>query len=1001
MCNDRTFSATTGNTAVSEGPKMGHTDKPDATGRRRRRPQTSQTTQCWPPGLALLLGLLLSASIVQTGPVIRSRRMIREIYVENSPSASVAAPEGASVEASGDGGDSSPAADFVASDMCLHDGAYVERSAISCEKKHGCRAIQKTGECCADFQCECQRDGKTYANGEKLLDPNTPCRSCYCQGGEVTCNEVSCYKRNDCDPKYIPGRCCPEYDNCPPLEHFKLTESGSPKEGAGVAGGQETNEVNGSHAAEPPLAASEATDLAAGHQKIQQSQPQEQQQQASASSSTAAPVTTTGPTAATATAMSNDNPLGIKIKEITKPEEIRLTDNRPAPAPEPTPSQSEELVNLEHLDVNVPDDDGGNGTKIVRHTPDGDSMRSELDGPREEPPKSTSAENRVESYESSTGGTVSESDEWLDVKEQSESSAWSTTPSASVSSTTAPPPAPSTSDPAPDRNEDSGMKPAKPSDNGLPAVVQIGDKLVIVDHNQPKPITVIQVEEVEGLQRGEDDNVYDQEMYTERSPAATETGRESSKKLKLHQPADPEQETLSTQADSSGSYETVWHGGSTEVVGVSSEEVYDTQLYTEGPEDAASNDTNTSKSSEQDTVSKEDFLHMNPSQEPAKIVKAEQTTTSSSSEGPSYGSSEEGSTSLADLSTSLGPDASGDGMIFETQFYTEGPGTSSEEVKWQGATEDPTVNETSTAASFPTRDPVPVADDLVTHGKTYIEDDEHDLIQPGFQPLPEDFSLPQRDQPSHDMMMPDEMEHGSGAKQEKILSEVLELTRKNATTTTGRPDEAVGSSAEEVSPAVVESGSTEETSNSPAWLKEDPKPQSRAPGEPHLVPEWERSNATAGNNSSSASEEQELESGSGEHASGALKVGSEEEVEGSGEESSTTAATEVMATSAAPLKAGGHSEREEDGDEQDKLEVGSASARSALDIDAAPATATTANEQSDSVKHNPKNDVESLKYDENENDATADEAIPKKVQQLEVSVLEAFRGLPSPTLTSV
>ncbi|XP_058056534.1 uncharacterized protein LOC131207915 [Anopheles bellator] len=975
---------------------MGQADKPDASGRRQWRWQTSQTTQCWPPGLTLLLGLLLSASIVQTGPVIRSRRMIREIYVENSP----AAPEGASVEASGDSGDGSPAADFVASDMCLHDGAYVERSAISCEKKHGCRAIQKTGECCADFQCECQRDGKTYANGEKLFDPNTPCRSCYCQGGEVTCSEVSCYKRNDCDPKYIPGRCCPEYDNCPPLEHFKLTESGGPKESAGVTSGQETNEVNGNHAAEPPLAASEATDLAAGHQKIQQPQTaQQQQQEASASSSTATPATTTtGPTAVTATAVSNDNPLGIKIKEITKPEEIRLTDNRPAPTPEPATSQSEELVNLEHLDVNVPDDDGGNGTKIVRHTPDGDSMRSEV----EEPPKSTSAENRVESYESSTGGTVSESDEWLDVKEQSESSAWSTTPSAvaSVSSTTpVPSPAPSTSDPTPDRNEDSDMKPAKP-DNGLPAVVQIGDKLVIVDHNQPKPITVIQVEEVEGLQRGEDDNVYDQEMYTERSPAATETGRESSKKLNLHQPADSEQETLSTQADSSGSYETVWHGGSTELVGVSSsEEVYDTQLYTEGPEDAASNDTNTSKSGEQDTVSKEDFLHMNPSQEPAKIVKAEHTissTTTSSSEGSSYGSSEEGSTSLADLSTSLSPDASGDGMIFETQFYTEGPGTSSEEVKWQGATEDPTANETATAsASYPTRDPVPVADELVTHGKTYIEDDEHDLIQPGFQPIPEDFSLAQHDQPSHDMMIPDEIEHGSGSKQEKILSEVLELTRKNATTT-DRPDEAV-EPAEEGSPAVAESGSIEETSNSPAWLKEDPKPQSRAPGEPLLVPEWERSNTTSGNSSSSASEEQELESGSGEHQSGAvLKVGSEEE--GSGEESSTT---EMVATSAAPLKAEGHSEREQDDEEQDKLEVGSASARSAQDIDSVPPMATTADEQSDSVKHNPKNDVESLKYDENENDATADEAIPKKVQQLEVSVLEAFRGLPSPALTSV
>lgn len=36
-------------------------------------------------------------------------------------------------------------------------------------------------------------------------------------GGEVTCNDVSCYIRDDCKPRYVQGVCCPTYDNCPPI----------------------------------------------------------------------------------------------------------------------------------------------------------------------------------------------------------------------------------------------------------------------------------------------------------------------------------------------------------------------------------------------------------------------------------------------------------------------------------------------------------------------------------------------------------------------------------------------------------------------------------------------------------------------------------------------------------------------------------------------------------------------------------------------------------------
>ncbi|XP_036329179.1 cell wall protein DAN4 isoform X2 [Rhagoletis pomonella] len=67
----------------------------------------------------------------------------------------------------------------------------------------------------ASTNADCQKDGKTYLNGDKLVDPETPCTVCYCQGGEILCSSVTCFYRDDCKPKYVQGRCCPEYDNCP------------------------------------------------------------------------------------------------------------------------------------------------------------------------------------------------------------------------------------------------------------------------------------------------------------------------------------------------------------------------------------------------------------------------------------------------------------------------------------------------------------------------------------------------------------------------------------------------------------------------------------------------------------------------------------------------------------------------------------------------------------------------------------------------------------------
>lgn len=37
--------------------------------------------------------------------------------------------------------------------ICHNEGKDVPKSSVYCEVKSGCRAIQKTGECCPQYQC--------------------------------------------------------------------------------------------------------------------------------------------------------------------------------------------------------------------------------------------------------------------------------------------------------------------------------------------------------------------------------------------------------------------------------------------------------------------------------------------------------------------------------------------------------------------------------------------------------------------------------------------------------------------------------------------------------------------------------------------------------------------------------------------------------------------------------------------------------------------------------
>ncbi|KAI1292297.1 hypothetical protein HDE_07109 [Halotydeus destructor] len=85
-----------------------------------------------------------------------------------------------------------------------------------CEVKPGCKAIRREGECCPEYQCGCEHNGKLYIDGERIPNAESPCYSCYCKGSSILCALADCKFRFDCEPEYVAGECCPRYDHCPP-----------------------------------------------------------------------------------------------------------------------------------------------------------------------------------------------------------------------------------------------------------------------------------------------------------------------------------------------------------------------------------------------------------------------------------------------------------------------------------------------------------------------------------------------------------------------------------------------------------------------------------------------------------------------------------------------------------------------------------------------------------------------------------------------------------------
>lgn len=98
---------------------------------------------------------------------------------------------------------------------CICHPPNVVCSMMKCPINTGCITIQLPNKCCPKYKCDCEHKGKQYNNGEKInKSDESACRVCFCNGGEIVCTSIVCYTRNDCQGYYLPGDCCPKYDNC-------------------------------------------------------------------------------------------------------------------------------------------------------------------------------------------------------------------------------------------------------------------------------------------------------------------------------------------------------------------------------------------------------------------------------------------------------------------------------------------------------------------------------------------------------------------------------------------------------------------------------------------------------------------------------------------------------------------------------------------------------------------------------------------------------------------
>lgn len=662
-------------------------------------------------------------STIEAGPLnTRPRRMIRDVYSEfDSQSQNITQPTAG---------------------VCLHDGVAVPETSVVCVKKAGCRAIQKTGYCCPDYQCDCERNGKIYANGEKLVDPEDPCKGCYCQGGEILCNKVNCYIRHDCEPKFIAGRCCPEYDNCPPIDSGRpaLTSSttASPEASASTSGDSNENPV------------SSAPTLASNKQQE----------------------------------MLNNNPLGIKIKEITKPEEIRIIDEKPkqtyqiikpfesngsnqpkiyaptapriepiAPQP-PTVLVANPVINSPPNTVEIDDEQVPAIASSILASQDAEAKKTT--SAEKSPSTVETSTEPINKLESAEGNSITDEDtlkivRHTDSVQMDQASAENASIATNVSD----------------------------SEKDVPGTG--GKEVVIVDSNgQTKPITVFGVE---GLQRGDElDEVLE---YDEKKTASKRS--------------DVPQINLDISTEGPGDHSTA-------------------------PELIYENSSSTGQSNPSDFKTVSEVDPIGSSSDDVIRIALTSDTLDSTTEGLSVDGR---------LSTSNSSE------VFETVYQTlDNEDSDVEDSQAHGSVFHTVYREPDEIAPLVAWTEGPKVAEMDA-----IESDDHDAdINPAYPKQSDDLSIYQTQVRAE--------EENMSAKDEKILPDILDLLSNSTysyNSTTVAPESWL-----------KQNGNSSTTEGMPIDDETALIPQERSPGEPLLIPEWER-NTTESTTQNSTSSDESLE----------------------------------------------------------------------------------------------------------------------------------------------
>ncbi|XP_067836581.1 kielin/chordin-like protein, partial [Heptranchias perlo] len=110
-------------------------------------------------------------------------------------------------------GEKVPNGDPCADCNCLEGDVHC--APVSCQPAACSDPVQYPGECCPRCE-ECEYQSRTFADGQTFNPPSSPCLSCRCEAGKVSCDRMdwNCPPVRCSHPANPVGQCCPSCDMC-------------------------------------------------------------------------------------------------------------------------------------------------------------------------------------------------------------------------------------------------------------------------------------------------------------------------------------------------------------------------------------------------------------------------------------------------------------------------------------------------------------------------------------------------------------------------------------------------------------------------------------------------------------------------------------------------------------------------------------------------------------------------------------------------------------------